>query len=122
MFHGGIALLIWGLGMWVYVAITPHDEVALVRDGNVAAGVSLGAAAIGIAIPIAATLASSRSVIDLLVWGVTALTLQLVAFLAVNVLVKGLAQRIKHGEMGAASVLVGIKLGAAVITAAALLG
>ena len=122
LLQGGTALAIWSLGLWIYIAITPHDEVALVRGGNVAAGLSLGAAAIGIAIPIAATLATSHSMLDLLIWGVTALTLQLFTFLGVDFLVKGLAQRIKSGEMGAASVLVGVKLGTALITAAALMG
>lgn len=122
LFHGSVALLIWAAGVGLYMAITPHDEIALVREGNTAAGLSLGAAAIGVAIPIAATLASSHSVIDLGVWGVTALTLQLLVFRAVDLLVKGLAQRITRGEMASAAVLVGIKLGAALITAAALLG
>jgi putative membrane protein len=122
LLHGGLALLIWLAGIGLYVAITPHNEIALVRDGNMAAGLSLGAAAIGIAVPIAATLASSHSVIDLVVWGVTALTLQLVVFRGVDLLVKELAGRITRGEMASASVLVGIKLGAALITAAALLG
>ncbi len=122
LFHGSIALVIWVLGIGIYMAITPHNELALVRDGNTAAGLSLGAAAIGVAIPIAATLASSHSVIDLAVWGVTALTLQVAVFRAVDFLVKDLAQRITRGEMAPAAVLVGVKLGAALITAAALLG
>jgi putative membrane protein len=122
LFHGSIALAIWALGIGIYMAITPHNELALVRDGNTAAGLSLGAAAIGVAIPIAATLASSHSVIDLAVWGVTALTLQVAVFRAVDFLVKDLAQRITRGEMAPAAVLVGVKLGAALITAAALLG
>jgi putative membrane protein len=122
LLHGSIALAIWIGGVGLYLAITPHDEVALVRDGNVAAGLSLGAAAIGVAIPIAATLASSHSLIDLGVWGLTALTLQLVVFRGVDLLVKDLAARITRGEMAPAVVLVGVKLGAALITAAALLG
>jgi putative membrane protein len=122
LFHGSIALVIWALGIGIYMAITPHNELALVRDGNTAAGLSLGAAAIGVAIPIAATLASSHSVIDLAVWGVTALTLQVAVFRAVDFLVKDLAQRITRGEMAPAAVLVGVKLGAALIIAAALLG
>ncbi len=122
LLHGSLALIIWLGGVGLYMAITPHDEIALVRNGNTAAGLSLGAAAIGVAIPIAATLASSHSVIDLGVWGITALTLQLLVFRGVDVIVKDLAQRITRGEMAPAAVLVGVKLGAALITAAALLG
>jgi putative membrane protein len=122
LLHGSVALLIWSAGIGLYVAITPHNEFKLVRDGNVAAGLSLGAAAIGIAIPMAMTLASSHSIIDLLVWGLTSVTLQLLSFRIVDLLVKGLSARIVKGEMAAASVLVGVKLGTALITAAALAG
>jgi putative membrane protein len=122
LFHGSVALLIWIAGLGLYMAITPHDEIALVRQGNAAAGLSLGAAALGVAIPLAATLASSRSLIDLGVWGVTAVTLQLVVFRSVDFLVKGLSDRITRGEVAAAAVLVGVKLGAALVTAAALIG
>lgn len=122
LFHGSVALLIWAGGLGLYMAITPHNELALVREGNTAAGLTWGAAALGIAIPIAATLASSHSVLDLLVWGVTALTLQLLVFRVVDFLVKDLATRITRGEMAPAAVLMGIKLGAALITSAALLG
>lgn len=122
LMHGSLAILLWAAGVGLYVAITPHDEFKLVREGNIAAGLSLGAATIGIAIPMATTLATSHSLIDLLVWGATSVTLQLLAFRAVDLLVKDLSSRITKGEMAAASVLTGVKLGAALITAAALSG
>lgn len=122
LLHGSLALLIWGAGIGLYMAITPHDEIKLVRDGNAAAGLSLGAAAIGIAIPIAATLASSHSLIDLAVWGFTALMLQLASYRGVDLLVKDLSRRIAKGEIAAASVLIGVKLSSSLITAAGLVG
>ncbi len=122
LFQGGVALAIWILGIGLYLSITPHDEIALVRGGNVAAGVSFGAAAFGIGVPIAATLASSHSMLDLAIWGVTALVIQLVAFRVVDLIVNGLSARIQAGEMAPACVLVGVKLGSALITAAALSG
>lgn len=122
LFHGGVALLIWLVGVALYMVITPHNEIKLIRDGNQAAGLSLGGAVAGIAIPIAATLSSSHSLIDLAVWGATSLILQLVAFRVVDVLVKDLSSRIGRGEMAATLALVGVKLGFALITAAALVG
>jgi putative membrane protein len=122
LMHGGIALVIWLAGVALYVIITPHSEIKLIRANNVAAGLSLGGAATGIALPIAATLATSHSLIDLAVWGATALVLQLVAFRLVDALVKDLSKRITQGEMAAASVLIGVKLGIAFVTAAALMG
>jgi putative membrane protein len=122
LFHGSLALLLWSAGVGIYVALTPHNEFKLVREGNVAAGLTLGAAVIGIAIPMAATLSSSHSILDLAVWGATSLVLQLAAFRVVDLLVRDLSTRISKGEMAAASVLTGVKLGTALLTASALVG
>jgi putative membrane protein len=122
LLQGSVALVIWVVGIGLYLSITPHDEISLVRAGNTAAGVSFGAAAFGIGAPIAATLASSHSVLDLVVWGMTALIIQLVSFRVVDLIVKGLSARIVAGELASASVLVGVKLGSALITSAALMG
>lgn len=122
LLHGSVALLIWLAGVALYVVITPHDELKLIKENNTAAGVSLGGAITGIALPIAATLATSHSVLDLMVWGVTALILQLVAFRLVDLLVKDLSNRITRGEVAAATTLVSVKLGIALVTASALMG
>ncbi|GBF56967.1 hypothetical protein PbB2_00624 [Candidatus Phycosocius bacilliformis] len=122
LLQGGVALAIWVFGVLLYMAITPHREVDLVRAGNSAAGLSLGGAAVGIAIPIAATLATSHALLDLLIWGVTALVLQLVMFRLVDLVVRDLSKRIENGEIAAAAVLVGVKIGAALLTASALNG
>jgi putative membrane protein len=122
LMHGSLALLIWLAGIALYVIITPHNEIKLIRDNNNAAGLSLGGAIIGIALPIAATLSTSHSLIDLAIWGATALILQLVAFRLVDVLVKDLSTRITQGEMAASTALVSVKLSIALVTAAALMG
>jgi putative membrane protein len=122
LFQGSLALLLWSAGVGIYVALTPHNEFKLVREGNVAAGMTLGAAVIGIAIPMAATLSTSHSLLDLAVWGATSLVLQLAAFRVVDFLIKDLSGRIAKGEVAAASVLMGVKLGTALITASALVG
>ena len=122
LLQGGVAIAIWAFGVWLYTAITPHREIELVRAGNAAAGLSLGGAAIGIAIPIAATLATSHALMDVIIWGLTALVLQLVMFRLVDFVVRGLSTRIENGEMASAAVLVGVKIGAALLTASALNG
>lgn len=122
LLQGAVALALWLAGIALYVALTPHSEVKLVREGNAAAGVALGAVALGAAIPLAAALATSHSMIDLLVWGASSLALQLLAFRLVDVILRDLPGRIAQGEMAAASVLAGAKIGAALITAAALSG
>jgi len=104
----------------IYVLLTPWKEFAEIKRGNSAAGLALGGAIAGLAIPIASTLASSVSLIDLVIWGVVALLLQLIVYRLVDLLLGGIPARIAQDESGAAIVLVAAKLSAALILAAGL--
>ncbi|MEZ5945543.1 MAG: DUF350 domain-containing protein [Hyphomonas sp.] len=104
----------------IYVLLTPWKEMALVRQGNTAAGVALAGAIGGLAIPISSTLASSVSLFDLLIWGVIALILQLIVYRLVDLLLGDVPKRIENEEMGAAIFLAGTKISSALILAAGL--
>jgi len=122
LIHSGLSIVILVLGVYIYTRITPHDEIALIRDGNVAAAVSLSGAMIGLALPLAFSLAAAISLWDLVFWGMIALMLQLIAFRLVDFLLKDISARIVAGEIGPAIVLFSIKLATAFINAAAISG
>lgn len=77
---------------------------------------------LGLAIPLAVSLSVSTSIKDIVLWGVATVVLQLLAFRLVDMLLTGLPQRIREGEIAAAVLLVGAKLATALILAAALTG
>lgn len=106
-------------GILIYLKLTPHQELALIRAGNSAAAVSLAAAIVGLAIPIAFCLSGSVSALDVAVWGSITLIFQLAAFRLSDVIIRDLPKRIEAGEMGAATLLSAIKLATASINAAA---
>lgn len=108
------------LGLVIYMWMTPHKEMALIRDGNSAASLSLGGAILGLSLPLAFTLAGSISVVDMAVWGVVTLVLQLLAFRVMDLVLKDLSARIERGEMAAAILLVSAKLATAMVNAAAI--
>ena len=110
------------VGVAIYVAITPYHEFTLIRSGNLAAAISLSGAIVGIAVPLAFCMAASVSVLDILVWGTVTLALQLIAYKATDLLLRGLPERIEKDEIGPALVLVSIKLGVAAVNAAAVSG
>ena len=110
------------VGVAIYVAITPYHEFTLIRSGNLAAAISLSGAIVGIAVPLAFCMAASVSVLDILVWGTVTLVLQLIAYKATDLLLRGLPERIEKDEIGPALVLVSIKLGVAAVNAAAVSG
>lgn len=122
MIHSAASLVILAIGIAIYIRLTPHDELALIRGGSVAASLSLGGAIVGLSLPIAFSLAASVSLWDLVFWGVVALVLQLVAFRLVDLFLKDLSRRIEAGEMGAAVLLVSFKLATAAINSAAIAG
>ena len=118
--HFGLTVALLFLGVLVYQAITPHHEMRLIRDGNTAAAVSFGGMIIGLGLPLAVSLANSVTLIDILIWGVMALVIQLITYFAIDALLRGLSKRIEEGQMSSAILLAAAKISVAAITAAAL--
>jgi putative membrane protein len=110
------------LGVLCYTLITPFSEMRLVREGNVAAGLVLAGSMVALAIPLAATLATSQVTLDILIWGIVALVLQLATFLVLSLLIPGLRGMIEAGNVAAACVLTGIQLAVALLNAGAMSG
>lgn len=117
-----VTLALLGLGVAVYMAITPFHETRLIREGNAAAGIVLGASLVALAIPLAATLATSRVTLDIVVWGLVALVLQLLAFACASLLIRGLRGMIEAGNQAAAWLLAGLQLAVALLNAGAMAG
>ncbi|KQW86341.1 DUF350 domain-containing protein [Brevundimonas sp. Root1279] len=120
--HLGVTLALLVAGAVIYALLTPWKEISLIREGNSAAAVAFAGVLVGLAIPLAVSLSVSTSVRDITIWGVATVVLQLLAFRIVDLLLTGLPQRIRDGEISAAVLLVGAKLATALILAAALTG
>ncbi len=122
LLHAGVTMLILVLGTTLYAMLTPHKEIVLIRDGNAAAALSLGGVMIGLAIPLAVSLSASTSIVEIAVWGVATMAVQLLVFRIVDMVLRGLPQRIQDGEVAAAALLIGAKLATALVLAAAVAG
>jgi putative membrane protein len=122
LLHAAVTLLILVLGAALYVALTPHKEIALIREGNAAAALSLAGVMVGLAIPLAVSLSGSTSLVDIALWGAATVFVQLLVFRLVDLILRGLPQRINDGEISAAVMLAGAKLATALVLAAAVAG
>ena len=122
LLHAGMTLLILVLGAGVYILLTPHREIKLIREGNVAAALSLGGVLVGLSIPLAVSLNASTSAVEIGLWGAATIAVQLLVFRLTDLVLHGLPKRIQDGEMSAAALLVGAKLSTAIILAAAMGG
>ena len=116
------ALALLGIGIACYILVTPFNEQRLVRQGNVAAGIVVAGTLVALALPLAATLATSYHALDILLWGVVALVIQLATFVVATALMRGLRAMIEAGNVAAALVLVGIQIAVALLNAAAMAG
>src|SRR5437899_849490 len=90
-----VTLLLLGVGTVVYMRVTPFNEPRLIREGSVAAGIMVLGTLIALSLPLAATLASSLVVLDVLVWGLVALAIQLLAFVLASRLMGDLRRMIE---------------------------
>ena len=120
--HFGVTIVMLVVGAFIYIKITSHDEMALIRDGNNAAAVSLSGAIMGLAIPLAFCMANSVNVYDIVIWGLVTLVIQLVTFWIIDLWLRDLSRKIEDGQVGTAILLASVKLAVASINAAAISG
>ncbi|AOO82433.1 DUF350 domain-containing protein [Bosea vaviloviae] len=117
-FAGSLALV--GLYLLIYTLATSHNEFGLIRQNNIAAALSLGLSLIGFALPLSSAIVHSTTIVDLAVWGIVAIIVQLVVYALVRLVLPNLSSRIASGELAAALFLGAASLAAGVINAAAM--
>ena len=96
----------------VYTSVTRHNEIKLIKENSVAAAVAFSGSMIGFALPLASAMISSRTIIEVIIWGVVALIVQIVVYLLVRLPMPRVSERIEKNEIAA-----GIWLGASSLTA-----
>lgn len=112
---GGFTLIFKAIYRW----ITPHDEGALIRSGNMAAAVALGGALLGYVIPLASALAHTATLPEFVAWAILAGVIQIVTFWVVRrVALPDVSARIERGEMSTALYLLSISLAVGILNAA----
>ncbi len=97
-----VALALIGVFLLAYVNVTPYDEIALIRQGNTAAAVSLSGAVFGFAMPVANVIAHSDTLADLAAWGAIAGVIQLLTYLGARFALPQLHQDIPAGKLAPA--------------------
>lgn len=118
----GVTTAIFVAGVVIYCLLTPYRELRLLREGNIAAAVVVAGEMLALAVPLAAMMAHSVNVWDILLWGIVAIVLQLVAAGVVALVIRRLPAAIERGEVGPALVLVSAQLSCGILNAAAMSG
>jgi putative membrane protein len=98
----------------VYTKITPFNELALIRQGNGAAALSLAGAGLGFCLTVASSILHNDTFLMFLIWSLAAMLVQsaVYAFLARILPQMGAAIEANNiamgGTMGAFSIMVGM--------------
>ena len=93
-----IALILTAAFIAVYIQITPYKEFELIQEGNTAAALSLGGSVTGFVLALSAVIKHSVNVVDLTIWGLIALGIQIGAYVIAKKLIRGLEEDIEEGK------------------------
>src|SRR4030095_14959401 len=114
----GVALVLLALFVAIYIRITPYREVQLIREGDMAAFFSLSGALLGFIVPLASAVQHSVSLLDMAIWGVIALLVQIAAFVVVKILIPSITQGIPANNGAQGFFLGSLSLGVGLLNAA----
>ena len=104
---------------YVYQWVTPYNEKALIRQGNLAAAIALAGALIGYVLPLASALSHTVSLPEFAAWATLAGVIQVAAFTGVRlVALPDVKARIENGETSIGVYLAGISIAVGVLNAA----
>jgi len=116
----GLGVLLLVIFSFVYTMVTPYRELALIRRGNVAAGVSYAGALLGYTLPLAVAILRSTALTELMAWGGVALTVQLLVLGATRLALPDLFRDIKRERIAAALLHASISVSAGILNAASI--
>lgn len=106
---------------FIYQWVTPYHERDLIRQGNVAAAVTLGGALLGYVLALASALTHTASFQEFAAWAALAGVIQILAFVIVSKLAfKGFVGRIEKGELAAALYMASVSIGIGLLNAASM--
>jgi putative membrane protein len=113
-----VSLTLLAIFIVIYIRVTPYREMALIRDGNMAASFSLSGALLGFIVPLASAVQHSVSLVDMAIWGLIAMAVQIAAFIVVKLLIPSITRDIAAGKGAQGFFLGSLSLGVGLLNAA----
>lgn len=97
--------------LFIYMWVTPHDEIKLIRDNNLAASLAFAGSLVGFSLPLASAITHSEAIVDCVIWGAIAIVVQIAIFFLIRLPIPKISERIEKGETAS-----GLWLGATSLT------
>ena len=104
----------------IYTTLTPYPEWTLIRGGNTAAALALAGAALAFCLPLASAIAHSVGVVDMIVWALVAMAIQLLWFAGLRMFRREICEAITRNDLAAATLLAAGSVAVGLLNAACL--
>lgn len=104
----------------IYCKITPYDELKLVREGKTAPAISFGGAFIGFVLPLHSAITHSVGFMDMLIWALVAMVVQILVFFIVRMIFKDLVKQIEDNQIASATLLAFFSVSIGLLNAASM--
>lgn len=111
--------LITGFAL-IYMRLTAHDEIALIRAGNLSAAIALGGNLAGFSIPLEKAIAQANSIPDCVLWALAAMLIQFAAYGLARALIPDLSKKIQEDRLPSAAMLAVIAVISGTLAAASM--
>jgi putative membrane protein len=115
-----VSLVLLALFCLIYGKITPYPEIRLIKEGKVAPAISMGGAVLGFVIPVASAISHSVNFIDMVIWAVVALLVQIALFLVLKTMMSGLVGDIQDDHVAPATLLAALSVATGILAAASM--
>lgn len=114
----GFGLL--ALFVLIYTRVTPYDELVLIRQGCLAAALSLGGALLGFSLTLAASVMHNASFELFIFWAFCAMAVQIIAHLFLSRLLPNMNQDLIENNIAMGSLMGSLSLAVGLINAGCL--
>ena len=104
----------------LYARVTRHNELALIKKNSTAAALAFSGSLIGFALPLASTMVNSVTVVEMVLWGLVALIVQVLVYLVIRLPMPRISERIEADEVAAGIWLGSCSIVAGILNAAAM--
>ena len=89
----------------IYLRMTAHDEIALIRGGNISAAVAMGGNIVGFSLPLEQAISQASSIADCVLWALVAMIIQFIAYALARLLIPELSRKIEQDSLPSALML-----------------
>lgn len=98
--------------------MTPYNELILIREGNTSAAISFGGALTGFVLPLHSAITHSVGFMDMPIWAVIALLVQIAVFGSVRLIFRDLVRKIENNHIAAATLLASCSIAIGILNSA----